>query len=231
MGLKESGLRGSLRNVSVGIDAIPDTVVEQFDARSAFGTSDEGTTVDSWEGETGTYTVTGGSPTVIGDGINGQRMLSFDGTDDELGLPSSEFSTISQRYVIIMVVRFDNTGEEDRIFAAEDFENDNDVFIGNRGDNDNWQIEAGAALEGSGQTGDFLLTADFNSSNSDLRFNGSSDVTGDAGSLSLESINFGNRSGFFATVDIGFVEIHDGEPSDGLPSRESEIMDDWGLSS
>ena len=31
MGLKESGLRGSLRNVSVGIDAIPDTVVSRQD--------------------------------------------------------------------------------------------------------------------------------------------------------------------------------------------------------
>ena len=31
MGLKESGLRGSLRNVSVGIDAIPDTSVSRPD--------------------------------------------------------------------------------------------------------------------------------------------------------------------------------------------------------
>ena len=30
MGLKEPGLRGSLRNVSVGIDAIPDSVVDNF---------------------------------------------------------------------------------------------------------------------------------------------------------------------------------------------------------
>ena len=32
MGLKESGLRGSLRNVSVGIDAIPDSVVTRPDS-------------------------------------------------------------------------------------------------------------------------------------------------------------------------------------------------------
>ena len=31
MGLKESGLRGSLRNVSVGIDAIPDDEIDQFE--------------------------------------------------------------------------------------------------------------------------------------------------------------------------------------------------------
>ena len=31
MGLKEPGLRGSLRNVSVGIDAIPDSVVDDFE--------------------------------------------------------------------------------------------------------------------------------------------------------------------------------------------------------
>ena len=35
MGLKESGLRGSLRNVSVGIDAIPDSVVDNFEDADA----------------------------------------------------------------------------------------------------------------------------------------------------------------------------------------------------
>ena len=36
MGLKESGLRGSLRNVSVGIDAIPDTVTSRPDDDDSF---------------------------------------------------------------------------------------------------------------------------------------------------------------------------------------------------
>ena len=39
MGLKESGLRGSLRNVSVGIAAIPDTVVNRALFDEGFGTT------------------------------------------------------------------------------------------------------------------------------------------------------------------------------------------------
>ena len=44
MGLKESGLRGSLRNVSVGIDAIPDSVVDNFednDRGGVYGPGDD----------------------------------------------------------------------------------------------------------------------------------------------------------------------------------------------
>ena len=41
MGLKEPGLRGSLRNVSVGIDAIPDSVVSRPDDNDDFSTDDE----------------------------------------------------------------------------------------------------------------------------------------------------------------------------------------------
>ena len=54
MGLKKSGLRGSLRNVSVGIDAIPDFLVSRPDDNStqsgetkAFGV--EITTTETWE--------------------------------------------------------------------------------------------------------------------------------------------------------------------------------------
>ena len=41
MGLKESGLRGSLRNVSVGIDAIPDSEVTRPADDVSFDTSDK----------------------------------------------------------------------------------------------------------------------------------------------------------------------------------------------
>ena len=41
MGLKESGLRGSLRNVSVGIDAIPDSSVERGSDNDTSGPRDD----------------------------------------------------------------------------------------------------------------------------------------------------------------------------------------------
>ena len=48
MGLKESGLRGSLRNVSVGIDAIPDSVVDDFERGD----------LDPYSGDLGSFGVT-----------------------------------------------------------------------------------------------------------------------------------------------------------------------------
>ena len=46
MGLKEPGLRGSLRNVSVGIDAIPDSVIHHYDPINF--------TTSQWPDEVGT---------------------------------------------------------------------------------------------------------------------------------------------------------------------------------
>ena len=55
MGLKEPGLRGSLRNVSVGMDAIPDALVDNFeDEPNGIYESGE-TIVDYYSNDTGSY--------------------------------------------------------------------------------------------------------------------------------------------------------------------------------
>ena len=54
MGLKESGLRGSLRNVSVGIDAIPDPLVKWSRVNPDSGAVFEGLTdIDDADGRDG----------------------------------------------------------------------------------------------------------------------------------------------------------------------------------
>ena len=56
MGLKESGLRGSLRNVSVGIDAIPDSEVYLHDDWGDNKLQDrDGSETTTHNGETGVY--------------------------------------------------------------------------------------------------------------------------------------------------------------------------------
>ena len=71
MGLKESGLRGSLRNVSVGIDAIPDSAVWQVVAED-FG--------DSWSDQVGDADLD----------VDGLSESTMDGADSIFGDGNSD---------------------------------------------------------------------------------------------------------------------------------------------
>ena len=92
MGLKESGLRGSLRNVSVGIVAIPDSDVylhdDWGDNQLTSDREDAGETTHN--GVTGFYrpewTIVSGSPTVVDGQLvmeTGQISVSANLNDDE----------------------------------------------------------------------------------------------------------------------------------------------------
>jgi hypothetical protein len=76
MGLKEAGLRGSLRNVSVGASVIPDSVVSQYDI------------INDWSQGDGTVTDSVGSDdmSITGDiqdaAIGGETGGEGDGSDD-----------------------------------------------------------------------------------------------------------------------------------------------------
>ena len=72
MGLKESGLRGSLRNVSVGIDAIPDSVVEDFEQYEPAGTDTLQDNYDS-DDEFGRWDIETTNP------LEGDQSLHTDG--------------------------------------------------------------------------------------------------------------------------------------------------------
>ena len=75
MGLKESGLRGSLRNVSVGIDAIPDSGDYQWYVDEA-----EGTTINPEIGDV-TWSIEGGS-WESESGAVGDYYVSLDSADE-----------------------------------------------------------------------------------------------------------------------------------------------------
>ena len=81
MGLKEPGLRGSLRNVSVGINAIPDTGLSH-DYNAEEEPIGE---LATWTDQVGAEDLTAGvAPTVVDDGINNNKSVRFDDTDDLL---------------------------------------------------------------------------------------------------------------------------------------------------
>ena len=75
MGLKEPGLRGSLRNVSVGIDAIPDSVETQYEYEDD---SDSAVAIDS----IGSNDADINGPTYDSDAARGSFALLHDGEGD-----------------------------------------------------------------------------------------------------------------------------------------------------
>ena len=77
MGLKESGLRASLRSVSTGVSAIPDSgLLHEWDARQLSSAS-------TFDDQVGTNDLTAaGSPSLVSDGINGRQSVLTDGSED-----------------------------------------------------------------------------------------------------------------------------------------------------
>ena len=108
MGLKESGLRGSLRNVSVGIDAIPDSVVNQYLGNSFSqgdsGWTDEASSADiSLTGDLQEGTI-GSGDAIVSDGVDdhGQAPDLFDiETNETKGIAFTIETTVSDRTYLI----------------------------------------------------------------------------------------------------------------------------------
>ena len=122
MGLKESGLRGSLRNVSVGIDAIPDSQgTHQWNHDEGSGTT-LGDAIGSLDGS-----ISGA--TWLTDAGAGDAYLDYDGSDDttELGTVSqSEFThfTENAQGTIFAWINPDATDSDRSIFTSGRSSND-----------------------------------------------------------------------------------------------------------
>jgi len=89
MGFKEAGLRGSLRNVSVGASEIPDSGVTRltFDDADTSGS----TAIDVWGNNDGT--INGATTGVSGiAGYDSGQAYSFDGVDDNVVVPNGILS-------------------------------------------------------------------------------------------------------------------------------------------
>ena len=125
MGLKESGLRGSLRNVSVGIDAIPDRgIVHEWQ-------TSEGS------GDTVTDTVSGADITLSGaswdqfDNWWDGWAIDYDGDGDYGVVDNENRVDIGQEGSLIMTIRFDtlDTDQNDYAFGHRATDNDNRIYF------------------------------------------------------------------------------------------------------
>ena len=221
MGLKESGLRGSLRNVSVGIDAIPDSVVYQW-RREDFA--------DPWPANVSDVdmTVNGLSTT------NG--FVTGDGTDDH-GLADGPQTLPNNNPDIGLAFTFRTSDVDDihPVFAVEDGTERFAVWLGRRtngainlefhdGNDDRYEVETDLTFDDGDAHAVILNKPDDNPSNLDIFVDDmenavditvQSDSGYDSSELSLnEDLGFFtfNSSGNIrdeSDTDVGIFEFND----------------------
>ena len=130
MGLKESGLRGSLRNVSVEIAAIPDSVVENFESGD----------LNDYVGETEEFEVNQNTPVFIA-----ENSLKTPGSSADIVSTSGKEKYPEQGDRFSQRVHYNGgSGRTNMVFAVQDIDNyylvqvtsggEITIFIQNSGD-------------------------------------------------------------------------------------------------
>lgn len=212
MGLKTGGLRGSLRNVSTGVPAIPDSDLlhELHDARE-LGLSD-GSSVSTFPDESGNgFDLTAGTaPTFKTGVINSEPIVRFDGVDDYL---DNSFTQLSDPVVwgFVFIDQDSTTGAVG--FLDANTTNGAQVQAG-RSD---YAIYAGDSVVegGTATTNPRICTIRWDGPNSVVRLDGTQVITGDPGASAIDGITMGaqgNQNGFHP-IDVGLYGVWDGDAS------------------
>jgi len=204
---------------------IPDSAVAQYNAKKITGISDGGS-VSSRTDRVGSLDLSG-SATYRSGGINGFASVDYDGSND--GHDASG-STLNQKFVIYAVIDPDfSVSVSDR----------NTIATGNvptiqwDGTSGKWLLFAGSELFGSTTADRRIITAVFDGANSQIREDGTQTASGDGGTSSLDLLSIGARlskNDRYFDGDIAFVEVHDGDVSSGLQTREQQIADKFNIS-
>lgn len=212
------------------VSTIPDSAIAQYDAQAAFGSGDEGSTTSSWVDELGNYDLSGGSPTVVGSGINGYRSVDFDGDD----LLDNTNPTESQPNTIFLVTDAGFSSSHTTTRAPFSGPATARNQIGWSGSDTEWQSYAGSAMTGSGVTtvDTAIFTVVFDGTNSVSRVNGSEAISKDAGSYDLGGIALGARSDSAEYYDglIGEAVVCNARVSSSdIQSEEQRLADKWDI--
>ena len=187
MGLKEPGLRGSLRNVSVGIDAIPDSAIHQW----AFDEGSGSTATDS----AGDNDLSISGASWVSNGFEGGFALDFDGTDDNATGSFISQLTGDNEFSFAFTVDLDNSSKgsegttEQVIYNADEdgsFENTFTCSVGNDS-SDAFEFES-------------------RDSNGDIAFRSGIDVSGESGLARLTITHDGSGN---STVYLNGSEVTD----------------------
>ena len=236
MGLKESGLRGSLRNVSVGIDAIPDSgdlhirySAKEIDASEddTITTFDELVADENMDGE-GTFRETG---------INGHPAVEVDNADQGSGsgngFQTDLTSGISPPYHLFMAVNYPVTDAQtsDGITSVN-----SDGLVGAVRDGPDNELRWRG-----GDRDDIIFSHDVepsiisigvpSSGNTVIRVNGSQVGSDDVGVQNWDVMTWGRRYDTDATdADLGELLGYDTDKIGDESEFENYLSDEWSIS-
>lgn len=230
MGLKEAGLRGSLRSVSTGT-GIPDS--EDLHARwdaTELSLSD-GDSVTTWADQTSNghdLTDNSSAPQYVASGINGNPVVRFDGVDDFLDVA---FSNLAQPNHIFIVAQIQSSSPDGTVFDGETDGERNQLAARSE-----WQIYAGGSGSGvaSGSSTDMnphIFGALYDTSNSELRLDGAVDIDANLESQDLGGFTVGadRIEGDFVEVDVGEILLYPMDKSSVVADVEQYLSDKWGI--
>lgn len=208
--------------IDVG-SAIPDSVVYQFNAQDLAGTS-VGDTINTMPNQaSGQPDADGGNAVLVDSGINGYQSLEFPSSSNSYTISSTDFNDISQAVTVFAVVDFTQSSSTKQVALLGDPRLSlAPSGVGTPG----WRYYAGSSfIGGTEDDAVWLLTAVFDGPSSLLREDQTETASGDAGASSATEFNSGGSAE--DGDQVGFVEIHDGLPSNGLETREQEVYDMW----
>ena len=231
------GLKGSLRNVSTGVSAIPDSAVAQYDATELSLSNNE--TVTNWPDNIGSADATGGDPLFIDDVQNENGVVRFDNDNDFLDAGGP---VLEPPYTILCVAgniplsSGDNTilstFDSSEFFARlEPRGNGAFVFI-TSGDNPQ-------TISGINEGDTFhlisILTRDTGTERGTIKVDGANKRTvDDIGGSEIQIIRLGNASFGNRPLDGDICEVicynQNLEDSQQLAEEEARLSDKWGIS-
>ena len=222
MGLKEPGLRGSLRSVSTGVSAIPDSVLAQFDA-----TQDDQSlgSITSIPDQIGNNDLAGDAE-LVEDGIDNGPSYRFT-TSDFMSVNGVNATT--EDIGVIIVCQLATAASNNFFFGARDGDRPNLTFDLQDDDAGNYDVfrrdnGSGASFSaGTPDTNDHILELrGFNTDEAELVEDGTALGGGSDGNGTIEDFALGGRFRFEG-IDMDVAEcviLEDASVSDFETERE-----------
>lgn len=227
----------SIAGLQLWLDGSDITTLFTDSAKTTPVTSD-GDVVGAWADKSGNgndvlQTTTANKPLYKVNIKNNKSALLFDGISDYL---VNAFTQLSQPYNVIIVAQMNasivNNGVSAYLFDGNDVTNRNLIFKDASGTPDCWSIYAGTPIQDGDCNSNWnVYFTLFSGVSSDLRINGTSVVSGDAGSNNLDGItiacNYLTTSIFFKGY-IAEILIYDPSISDANRSLlENYLNTKW----
>jgi len=214
---------------TAGFVDIPDEELLQARYDATELSFSDGEAVSTWGDETGNgndLTTENDDPTYVSDGINGNPVVSFDGSNDNMTVSWTDISPPIQIYY---AGELGTSGVNQYLHASAN----NDHVVRDNGSG-SWEIRdsGDAATGGTPDTLAHIFSALYEDGTLTLRLDGTeiaatSATISDMGEFVAADNNPSDRGDRFADIDYGEILIYDGSstPSD----VESYLSSGWGI--